>query len=380
VKHRLLDFIDALRVAGLRISISETLDALQAVAHAGVDRVAFRDALTATLVKDESDHPTFDAVFDRFFATPQQVRKQDRGGASHVQEGAAARGRGSAGGSTTRPAEPEAAPGHRPVRAEPEERRTPRQQPKNAQAEQLRRRRSLRAMPFRTMSPRDVEECADLVAEMARRFTAYLRRRQHAAARARIDIRRTIRRSLGTGGVPLRPAYRERSPGKPDLIVLCDCSHSVSTASRFLCSLIAPAALFFRRVWLFGYVDTPVEISIEGGHVVPHGPLDLYARSDFGKTLATVWDRHRARLSRNALVLILGDARNNRRPPRQDLLNRIRRNTRRVIWLNPDDPTRWNTGDSVIAAYEPHCDALLGASSLRELATALRQTFRSLLR
>ena len=375
MKDRLLDFIDALRVAGLRISVSETLDAMQAVAHAGVDRVAFRNALTATLVKDESDHPTFDAVFARFFDTPRQVRKKNRGGASDVQEGVAARGRGNA-GTATRPPEPEPAPGHRPARADPEERRTPRQQPNNAQAEQLRRRRSLRAMPFRTMSPRDVEECADLVAEMARRFAAHLRRRQRAAARTRIDIRRTIRLSLSTGGVPLRPAYRERSPGKPDLVVLCDCSHSVSTASRFLCSLVAPAASFFRRTRLFGYVDTPVEMSIEAGHLVPHGRLDLSGRSDFGKTLVSVWERHPSLLTRNSIVLILGDARNNRRPPRRDLLQRIRRHTRRVIWLNPDEPVRWNTGDSVIAAYEPYCDVVLGASCLRDLSIAVRRAFR----
>ena len=364
-----------LRLAGLSISVSETLDAMQAVTHAGIERGAFRDALAATLVKDESDHPTFDAVFERFFATPRPVRTKTRRGMSDAQEGAAARGHGTS-GAAPRPQEPEPPPGRRPAHAEPEERRTPRQQPHNTQAERLLRRRTLDAMPFRTMSPRDVEECAELVAEMARRFTANLRRRQRAAAHTRIDMRRTIRRSLSTGGVPLRLAYRERAPGKPDLVVLCDCSHSVTTASRFLCSLVAPAASFFRRTRLFGYVDTPVELSIEGGHLVPHGRLDLYGRSDFGKTLVSVWEHHQSMLTRNSLVLILGDARNNRRPPRRDLLQRIQRHTRRVIWLNPDEPGRWNTGDSVIAAYEPHCDALLGASCLRDLRIAVRRVFR----
>ena len=375
MKTRLLEFIDALRVAGLPISVTETLDAMQAVAYAGVSHATFREALAATVVKDEADRPTFDAVFDRFFAAPSRVRKKNRPGRSDAQHGAATQGRGGSDG-VTRPPESEPAPGHQPTKPEPPEGRTPRRQSDNAQVQRLGRRRTLHALPFRTMSPRDVEECTDLVAELARRFTAHLRRRQHAAARTRIDIRRTIRRSLSTGGVPLRPAYRQRSPGKPDLVVLCDCSHSVTTASRFLCSLIAPAAPFFRRTRLFGYVDTPVELSIEGGHLVPHGRLDLYGRSDFGKTLASVWEHHQSLLTRNSIVLILGDARNNRRPPRRTLLQRIRRLTRRVIWLNPDEAARWNTGDSVIAAYEPHCDAVLAASCLRELLVAVRRAFR----
>jgi uncharacterized protein with von Willebrand factor type A (vWA) domain len=80
------------------------------------------------------------------------------------------------------------------------------------------------------------------------------------------------------------------------------------------------------------------------------------------------------------VVLILGDARNNRRPPRADLLGRIRNAVQQVIWLNPESPVRWNTGDSVMATYQRHCDVVLAASTLQQLYAALQRTFRAVVR
>ena len=143
--------------------------------------------------------------------------------------------------------------------------------------------RRIQTIPFERMSPRDIEDCDALVASLAQRFRAHMSRRQRHKRRGRLDIRRTIRWSIGSGGVPLRAAFRQRRPGAPDLVGLCDHSYSVATASRFLISLLHPAQQFFRRLRLFAFVDQPVEISIDGGMLVPHGRLDFFARSDFGE-------------------------------------------------------------------------------------------------
>src|SRR3954447_23430512 len=65
-----LRFINDLRVAGLRISVSESMDAMQAIAAVGIDRDLLREALAASLVKEEEDRPLFDETFARFFAAP----------------------------------------------------------------------------------------------------------------------------------------------------------------------------------------------------------------------------------------------------------------------------------------------------------------------
>jgi uncharacterized protein with von Willebrand factor type A (vWA) domain len=51
-----------------------------------------------------------------------------------------------------------------------------------------------------------------------------------------------------------------------------------------------------------------------------------------------------------------------------------------VIWLNPESAVRWNTGDSAMAAYQRHCDAVLAASNVRELYAALQRVFRAVIR
>ena len=172
-------------------------------------------------------------------------------------------------------------------------------------------------------------------------------------------------------------ALRHRNPGRPDLVALCDLSHSVATASRFLLALLTPAHHFFRRVHLFAFVDRPVEVSIEADQLVPHDHLDLHARSDFGRVLVDFLTRHEALLNRNTLLLVLGDARNNRRPPRADILARMRTGLRHVVWLNPEAPQRWNTGDSVMALYARCCDTVVAADTPRALYVALRRTLRN---
>ena len=169
---------------------------------------------------------------------------------------------------------------------------------------------------------------------------------------------------------------RRRRPRKADLVALVDLSFSTVTAAEFLLSLLAPARTYFRRVHLLAYVDAPVEISFERGYVVPHSPLDLHARSDFGNVLRRLAEGYDLALGRNTVVLVLGDARNNRRPPRADLFARLGRRVLSVVWLNPEEPARWNTGDSVMATYARHVDLLLPASNPSELLNALSRVVR----
>jgi uncharacterized protein len=235
------------------------------------------------------------------------------------------------------------------------------------------RRRALLAMPFQEMTSRDVAEARVLVEELGRRLRGRLARRLRRARRGRLDFRRTIRGALATGGTPVRPAWRARRPGRPDLVALCDLSGSVAAASELLLGLIAPAADHFRRVHLHAYVDRLCPVSVERGHVAPAGRLDLHARSDFGRVLQDLAGDAGPPLGRATILLVLGDARNNRRPPRADLLRGIRDRVQAVLWLVPEPAARWNTGDSALGRYAPYCDAVVECLDLGTLLQAVRR-------
>lgn len=389
----ILQFITELRRAGLRISLSESMDAMQATAFVGVERNLLREALAASLVKEEEDRPTFETIFAQFFAGPGKKRKgkfdQFAGGEEKQQAKAQH--------AQVRPQEQPSKQSQiedRHVQERPEQQKGQKQKQANAfqqkterQGEEVENKKLVSSLqspaskakallekPFKEFDARDIETSKDLVEELARRLRTRLSRRYKRGRYGRLDFRRTFRAAVASGGTPIELFWRYRRPGKPDLVAFCDLSGSVAIVSDFLLALIAPASEYFRRVHTFAYVDRLCEVSFENGYVVPHETLDLYARSDFGKVLQQFWrDEREQLLTRNTIVLLLGDARNNRRPPRTDLLARMRDRAKKVIWLNPEPRERWNTGDSVMSQYTPACDIVLGCGNLHELLRALKQ-------
>lgn len=398
----ILRFITELRTAGLRISIAESMDAMEAVGAVGVEQDLLREALATCLVKEEDDRFTFDEIFARFFSGPKGRRKGKLQTSSGEGERQNIKTQGNLGRPQEQPPEQsrkaksqvsqqsEQQPASQEDQKESEDSSTPHsplptphfgpqlptpdpRPPKSSSQHLAPKNKALLEKPFHLFDARDVEDTKDLVEALARQFRARLSRRYKPRKHGRLDFRRTIRASISRGGVPIELLLRGRKPGKPDLVVLCDLSGSVATVTDFLLALIAPASSYFRRVRMFAYVDRLCEVSFENGHVIPHTELDLYARSDFGKVLQQFWQQGSEQmLNQQTLVLILGDARNNRRPPRSDLLIRMRDTAKKLVWLNPEPVARWNTGDSVMKLYEPACDIVLACGNLRELITALK--------
>src|SRR5262245_46226218 len=358
------------------------MDALVAVAVAGLDRETLREALAATLVKDEHDRAAFDRLFDIAFplgGTPAAPRRR-RQGAPQAGEPGTGRGRGGeAAGAAGRPRDDEQTGSHADRRADTER---PGARASDASTEEhgdheragrAARRRALLERPLSPFTAHDVAEARAVARGCGARLRGRLARRERARQRGRLDLRRTLRAAAGSAGVPLRLRRRGRRPGRPDLVALCDLSGSVAAASELLLGLVAPAARHFRRVHLYAYVDRLCPVSIEQGHVAPAGRLDLHARSDFGRVLGDLWHRERGVLGRGTLVLVLGDARNNRLPPRADLLRAVREQVQRVLWLVPEPRERWDTGDSVLRLYATSCDAVIECLTLGALVAAVRQ-------
>src|SRR5262245_31819276 len=382
MRERILAFVQGLRGRGVAVSVAEAMDALYGVAAVGVEREDLRETLAAALVKDERVRSVFDGWFDEAFplvaGAAQAGRRKRRRPAAGGSEDGLPRGRGGGAGGGRGPTTPEpersrgrtALPEPRPAAEELRARDGSRRREAPAA-----RRAELLARSFAELTARDVEESRTLVEALARALRARLARRTRPARRGRIDVRRTLRAAASTGGVPLHLERRVQRRRRPDLVALCDLSGSVAAASELCLGLLAPAGDWFARVDLFAYVDRLVGVSIERGHVAPAGPIDLHAGSDFGRVLADLWHAHEARLGRSTAVVILGDARNNRLPPRVDLLRRVRDRVQRIVWLVPEPRPRWDTGDSVLALYAPFCDAVIECTNLQALDRAVRRLF-----
>ncbi|MFF8772314.1 VWA domain-containing protein [Kitasatospora sp. NPDC015120] len=223
---------------------------------------------------------------------------------------------------------------------------------------------------FLTAGHDQLAELRRTVHPLARKLATRTAARRRRAARGQIDLRRTLRRSLSTGGVPLRPAHRLRRPARPELVLLCDVSGSVAGFSDFTLLLVQAMRDQFSKVRVFAFVNRTAEVTAlltRGGDPAAPARRILteaavaghHGNSDYGAALAEFADRHLDAVGPRTSVLILGDARNNHRDPGLPALRLIAARARRVHWLNPEQPALWGTGDSAAPAYaavvEMHC-------------------------
>jgi uncharacterized protein with von Willebrand factor type A (vWA) domain len=216
------------------------------------------------------------------------------------------------------------------------------------------------------------------IAPLARRLaarTAVRRRRGHDGT---LDVRRTVRRAMSTGGVPFDPAFRPRRPHRPELFLLCDVSGSVATFARFTLLLVHAMQEEFAGVRSFAFVDALDEVShlFEADDVESAvARLMQEARvvwadghSDYGRALTTFVERYGHEVTARSTVVILGDARTNYRHPGAQALERLQRRARRVWWLNPEPRTAWDTGDSVASSYARYVEEMVEVRNVRQLA------------
>ncbi|MBP2586804.1 uncharacterized protein with von Willebrand factor type A (vWA) domain [Streptomyces sp. PvR006] len=208
-----------------------------------------------------------------------------------------------------------------------------------------------------------LDELRRTVRPLARKLATRLAARRRRASRGEIDLRRTLRRSLSTGGVPMRPVLRRRPPRRPELVLLCDVSGSVAGFAQFTMLLVQALHDQFSRVRVFAFVNRVDEVTglIARGAADPAGLGDRilaeaeltgwHGQSDYGTALGEFADRYAEALGPRTVVFVLGDARTNGSDPNLAALKRIADRARRVHWLNPEQLSLWGTGDSVAPAY-----------------------------
>ncbi|MFJ8128142.1 VWA domain-containing protein [Streptomyces hydrogenans] len=208
-----------------------------------------------------------------------------------------------------------------------------------------------------------LDELRRTVRPLARKLATRLAARRRRAARGEIDLRRTLRGSLSTGGVPVRPVLRRRRPGRPELVLLCDVSGSVAGFAQFTMALVQALRDGFGRVRVFAFVNRVDEVTdlLAPGAVDPAGLGERilaearltgwHGQSDYGAALDEFVERYADALGPRTVVFVLGDARTNRADPRPESLRLIADRARRVHWLNPEQPALWGTGDSVAPLY-----------------------------
>ena len=430
LEAHLLTLAEELRAEGVAIGTSEMLDASEALAYVPwTDQTDFKETLASTLAKSPDDRRIFELVFERFFfraaeaeaarqGVAESQRGERRGGseamdidldtlrqqiAAALQDGSdaamrdlarlaiAAFGRGE--GSGVLGVDVQRIRRALGLRTEPQP-ELPQEDPRRSgiPRDQLRRfeqhlRRELerdliertkslppkrplseldRALPSGPIQ--DLAQVHKVVAQLKRRLATQGHELKGRKRHAHVDVRRTMRASLQTGGVPIDLKYRPQRPKRPEIFVLCDVSTSVTSASTFFLSVLHALHDAFRKLRSFVFIERISEVTEvfererdfrAASEAVSRdaGVADISGYTDYGRVWTEFLAMIEDELHPRATVIVLGDARTNGRPPREDVFGAITAKAGRTFWLNPEPRLYWNYGDSVISAYEKYCVA-----------------------
>ena len=431
---RLLEFADELRREGMAVGTSELLDSFEALSYLSwTEQEDFREALAATLAKSQEDRRVYELVFDRFFFRAvereaverglreerfgegdrlpfdlddlrERIREAVRAGSDGEMRdlarlaiaafGRQGEGSGVIGVDVQRIRRSLELRGEAAGRDLPDPDSVP--QDRLREFERHLRRELERALIERTQSLppakplrefdralpsgplQDLAAVHRVVAQLKRRLATRGHQQGGRRRSQAVDVRRTMRASLETGGVPMRLRFRPRRPRRPELYVLCDVSTSVTSASVFFLSVLHALHDSFRKLRSFVFVERISEVTdvferersfaaISRAIATDAGVADVSGYTDYGRVWLEFLTEVVDDLDPRSTVIVLGDARTNGREPHAQAFAQVSEHAGRTFWLNPEPRLYWNYGDSVIAAYEPYCDGVFECWTTKQL-------------
>jgi uncharacterized protein with von Willebrand factor type A (vWA) domain len=358
--ERLAGFPGFLRANGFGVGGGDAVQALDAAQRVGLFEAALlRWSLKALLCGRSDEWRRFDALFDAWFLPPNCWQAPERRDAA--PDGRAADAAVEAAG----PGNDADGEGVHPRRA-------------------ASRHERLASADFRSLAERDhLVEIDALMRELAQRLKPVATRRDAPAQRGRrLDLPSTIRRSIASGGTPLRLAWRDRRRVRPRLVLLIDVSRSMAAVAFFYLRLARALAAHWPDVHSFIFHTRLTAVS-----AALHDPdpwraqqrLHLLGQgwaggTRIGESLAQFERDHAPRLvhSRTAIA-VFSDGYDTGDPALlAQTLARLRRRARRLVWINPlgRDPG-WAPLAQGMQAALPHLDLLAPGADVASLRSVL---------
>ena len=229
---------------------------------------------------------------------------------------------------------------------------------------------------FASLTRKEVEGMREVIEQLVRRLKDSLGRRYAAKNRGPLDVKKTLRRAAGYQGIPVELFFRERPPRKAKIVTLCDVSGSVWSAARFMLNMLYSLQECFTQVRSFVFVagldevtaafeDHEINPAIE--KVLKEADIEYNAATDYGLTFRQFKNKYMDILNKKTTLIIIGDGRSNYSNPEESILEEMREKSRRLIWLNPETPYFWYSGDSEMRTYQKFCHEVRPCQNLNQL-------------
>lgn len=233
-------------------------------------------------------------------------------------------------------------------------------------------------MPFQHLTAEEAEQVRDEIRRLAARLRARVSLRQKHEKDGELDPKQTIRHNLRYGGVPMELKHRHHTV-KPRVVAICDLSGSMRYMSEFALTLTYMLQDLVAKARSFIFIDEMKEVTHHFKEHQPRQAVEIvlrenprgYYSTDLGRSLATFNQNFMDAVDRKTTILFVGDGRNNFNDPRLDIIDRLKRNSRRLLWFCPEPQYMWGSGDSDMQLYAPQSDGVFLVRNLRELGAAI---------
>ena len=229
---------------------------------------------------------------------------------------------------------------------------------------------------FASLTRKEVEGMREVIEQLVRRLKDTIGRRYAVKNRGPLDVKKTLRRAAGYQGIPVELFYRNRPPRKAKIVTLCDVSGSVWSAARFMLNMLYSLQECFTQVRSFVFVAgldevTPIfedhEINQAIEKILKEADIEYNAATDYGLTFRQFKQYYMDILNKKTTLIIIGDGRSNYSNPEDQILGEMREKSRRLIWLNPETPYFWYSGDSEMRTYQAYCHEVRPCQNLNQL-------------
>jgi uncharacterized protein with von Willebrand factor type A (vWA) domain len=238
----------------------------------------------------------------------------------------------------------------------------------------------LASKSFDALEPHELAQLYRLMSRL-KLATPLRRTRRYEKGRhgGRIDMRRTLRGSLRTGGDPISLKRRRRRVERRRLVMLCDISGSMEPYARAYLQFLTSAAGAGPRSEAFVFATRLTRLTRALGSRHPERAIERAAATApdwssgtrIGDALKAFNDRHGRRgMARGAVVVIMSDGWERGDPELVSReMQRLARLAHRIVWVNPRvASSTFSVQAGGMVAALPHCDALVSGHSFEALA------------
>jgi uncharacterized protein with von Willebrand factor type A (vWA) domain len=422
----LLKFIEILRTAGIRVSISESIDTVEALKHVNImSKSQVKTAMAACLAKSEEERRIFSEAFDEYFVPydirAEHISKKTREIELKKQEILNEVSQLNFQGEQielpdelkevysdlleeekrsiqqflekTSTGKNVSSDRHKDIVEEMIKGRLRKMQggaPTPSEGvlqqvaseagiiageviDQVKKENSLLYKNIGDISDKDIPAVIRLIKVIVSRINRNITRRfRNSSKKSRLDLKKTIRSNLNTGGALFTLRYRSRRPRKNKMVMLCDVSASMYRFSGFVMQFIAGIHSNFSSTDSYIFSDDIEHINIRGflnaadiEQRIRNSPV-WRRGTDISRALEVLLNKRHSLINSSTILLIVSDAKTINSDEALGNIKAIKGKVKRILWLNPIPEKDWDKIKN-IQEFRKYCD-MLDCSTLEKLA------------